>query len=65
MHAANIMHHDVKVENILLSKTGEVKLCDFGSCSRDRIDLASLPKSQVYKHEERFEKNTTLMYRPP
>lgn len=65
MHAVGIMHHDVKVENILLAKDGTAKLCDFGSCSKEKIDLASLHKSQMYRHEERFEKNTTLMYRPP
>lgn len=30
LHANNIVHRDLKIENIMISKTGEIKLIDFG-----------------------------------
>ena len=30
MHSHSIMHRDVKPENLLLSKNGVLKICDFG-----------------------------------
>ena len=30
MHSHNIMHRDFKPENMLLSKNGVLKICDFG-----------------------------------
>lgn len=64
MHSKSISHRDVKVENILLHEK-VFKLCDFGSASTECIDLATCSKQEASRHEEVFEKNTTLMYRPP
>lgn len=30
IHEKDIVHRDIKLENILLSNLGEIKLCDFG-----------------------------------
>lgn len=31
MHRLNLIHRDIKIENILFDYNGIVKLCDFGS----------------------------------
>ena len=30
LHHKNIVHRDIKLENILLSNLGEIKICDLG-----------------------------------
>lgn len=59
-----IAHRDIKVENVLLHQK-QFKLCDFGSCTRKVIDLRQVPKDHYATLEEEFDRNTTLMYRPP
>ncbi|CAD8154281.1 unnamed protein product [Paramecium octaurelia] len=57
-------HRDIKIENVLF-QNGRCKLCDFGSASTQRVDLSQIRQSDFVIYEEEWEKNTTLMYRPP
>ena len=64
LHKQDFFHHDIKLDNILLDDD-KLVLCDFGSCSEFRIELKNLTKAELSKWEERFERNSTLTYRPP
>lgn len=64
VHSAGFIHRDLKIENILLHNK-KFKLCDFGSCSNETYDLTSLSRIELLGLQEKFERETTLMYRPP
>ena len=34
LHKSKIVHHDIKLEHILLNNNLEAKLCDFGTAAR-------------------------------
>jgi len=59
-----IVHRDLKIENILVHNK-KFKLCDFGSCSSRVVDFAEVSQREYGFYEEEYDKNTTLMYRPP
>ncbi|XP_049765683.1 uncharacterized protein LOC126095047 isoform X1 [Schistocerca cancellata] len=57
-----IIHRDLKVENILLSDSGNYVLCDFGSATGKVLNPQL---SGVAAVEEEIKKYTTLSYRAP
>ncbi|XP_067895072.1 BMP-2-inducible protein kinase isoform X2 [Heterodontus francisci] len=57
-----IIHRDLKVENILLSDTGNYVLCDFGSATHKILNPQVHGVSSV---EDEIKKYTTLSYRAP
>lgn len=65
LHKHKIIHCDIKIENLLFFNWNTIKMCDFGSVSKYDIDCSKLQKSEFYGYESKFEKQTTLMYRPP
>lgn len=44
LHHLNIVHRDIKLENILLSNLGQIKLCDFGIAEVVEKEWARRPK---------------------
>ncbi|XP_058402474.1 cyclin-G-associated kinase isoform X3 [Diceros bicornis minor] len=61
-----IVHRDLKVENLLLSNQGTIKLCDFGSATTilhyPDYNWSAQKRALV---EEEITRNTTPMYRTP
>ncbi|XP_010113826.1 PREDICTED: cyclin-G-associated kinase [Chlamydotis macqueenii] len=61
-----IIHRDLKVENLLISNQGTIKLCDFGSATTiayyPDYNWSAQKRALV---EEEITRNTTPMYRTP
>ncbi|CAH1774732.1 unnamed protein product [Owenia fusiformis] len=61
-----IVHRDLKLENLLISTKGSIKLCDFGSATTTHYypdeDWSAVKRSVT---EDEIAKNTTPMYRTP
>lgn len=65
MHALRppLIHRDLKIENVLISKQKEYKVCDFGSVS-GIIRPPTNPQEMAYV-QHNIMKNTTAQYRAP
>ncbi|XP_075787421.1 cyclin-G-associated kinase isoform X4 [Pelodiscus sinensis] len=61
-----IIHRDLKVENMLISNQGTIKLCDFGSATTIAYypDYSWTAQKRAIVEEE-ITRNTTPMYRTP
>uniref|UniRef100_A0A7S2VU50 non-specific serine/threonine protein kinase n=1 Tax=Norrisiella sphaerica TaxID=552664 RepID=A0A7S2VU50_9EUKA len=58
-----IQHRDLKIENLLMTADGTIKLCDFGSCTVRSKKYTT--RSEILQEEERIQKYTTNCYMAP
>lgn len=45
VHNSGYFHRDIKIENVILGKDEVYKICDFGSCTDQSVDFATIPST--------------------
>lgn len=63
MHRLKMIHRDIKIENVLIDKHHNFKLCDFGSTSGPIAPPKSQQEFQALSHDIMYQ--TTPQYRSP
>lgn len=57
MHSLNFVHRDIKPNNIMISKEGRLKICDFGVASIGRSQIDDLSYTKEYRAPEIISRN--------
>ncbi|KAG5419050.1 AKL1 [Candida metapsilosis] len=63
MHRTQLVHRDIKIENVLINKKGSFKLCDFGSTSIPVSPPQDQQQFKLISHDILY--HTTPQYRSP
>ena len=63
MHRLNMIHRDIKIENVLIDAKHNFKLCDFGSTASPIMPPTDQQQFQLLSHDILYQ--TTPQYRSP
>lgn len=63
LHDQGLAHRDIKVENVLLTESGEPQLMDFGSASEAVVEVRS--RAEALTLQDHASEHSTMSYRAP